>query len=119
MMSKSVNVELAAEMAHEVNRVYCKALGDFSQPHWEEAPQWQKDSAISGVKYRLDNPDVTPAQMHEEWCRVKVADGWKYGVTKNPELKEHPCLVAYDALPKAQQVKDHLFSGVVKVCLDS
>ena len=33
--------QLAAKTAHEVNRAYCQGLGDYSQLHWEEAPDWQ------------------------------------------------------------------------------
>jgi len=44
----------------------------------------------------------------------KLKDGWKHGPVKDPEKKEHPCLIPYDELPKEQQVKDHLFIGVVK-----
>ena len=40
----------AAMAAHEANRVLCLALGDTSQPKWEDAPSWQKDSAESGVR---------------------------------------------------------------------
>lgn len=43
--------EQIARVAHEVNRAYCKALGDDSQEVWELAPQWQRDSAIVGVKF--------------------------------------------------------------------
>ena len=32
-----------------MNRAYCLALGDTSQPAWDEAPDWQQSSARSGV----------------------------------------------------------------------
>lgn len=41
--------EQIARVVHEVNRAYCEALGDTSQPKWEDAPQWQRDSAMLGV----------------------------------------------------------------------
>jgi len=34
MSSEEVNVEAIAKVCHEVNRWYCKALGDESQPEW-------------------------------------------------------------------------------------
>lgn len=40
--------EKIARVAHEVNKAYCEALGDMSQPVWEEAPEWQRASATSG-----------------------------------------------------------------------
>jgi len=43
----------------------------------------------------------------------KLADGWTYGPTKNPDLKQHHCIVPFDKLPREQQAKDFLFRGVV------
>ena len=50
---KVMDTETIARIAHEVNRVYCLTIGDKSQPRWEDAPQWQKESAINGVEYLL------------------------------------------------------------------
>lgn len=104
--------EACARAAHEVNRAYCIALGDDSQPSWESAPEWQKSSAINGVKGALAGN--TPEQSHESWLAEKTATGWKYGAVKNAETKEHPCFVPYDQLPLAQQAKDLLFTTTVK-----
>ncbi|MCL6401897.1 hypothetical protein EXT66_11560 [Pectobacterium carotovorum subsp. carotovorum] len=98
--------------AHEVDRAYCAALGDHSQPAWDDAPDWQKDSAIEGVVFHL-NGDHPPEASHNKWLEFKKQDGWKYGPVKDAEKKEHPCFVPYDQLPKEQQVKDYLFRAVV------
>ncbi|MBE3035719.1 MAG: hypothetical protein IMZ70_01345 [Candidatus Atribacteria bacterium] len=108
-----MNIEQIAELGHETNRAYCRLLADFSQRDWHDAPQWQKDSAISGVKFHLENPDATPSHSHEEWLRVKQDEGWKYGPVKDPEKKEHPCCVPYDDLPLEQRIKDTLFTSIV------
>lgn len=102
-----------AEVAHEVNRAYCQALGDNSQPEWENAPEWQRQSAIAGVVFHRANPDATAAASHESWLAEKERDGWRYGPVKNPETKEHPCFVPFDQLPREQQAKDYLFRAVV------
>ena len=104
--------EKIARIAHEVNRAYCGAIGDHSQPPWDEAPQWQRDSAIAGVRAHMKG-GLTPEQSHESWLAHKRADGWKYGPVKNPEKKEHPCCVPYAELPLEQRVKDYLFGAVV------
>lgn len=36
-----------------------------------------------------------------------------YGPVKNPQAKEHHCIVPFDALPAEQQAKDFIFRGVV------
>jgi len=109
----TLNQEQIARVAHEVNRAYCQALGDNSQPAWEDAPQWQRDSAMLGVKLHTENPGASPSASHESWMAQKVAEGWVYGPEKKPELKQHHCIVPSDALPVAQQAKDYIFRGVV------
>lgn len=101
-----------AKICHQVNKAYCESIGDYSQPDWKDAPEWQKNSAINGVEYHIDN-DVTPEGSHANWLKVKEQDGWVYGPVKDPEKKEHPCMVPYNELPKEQQTKDALFKSVV------
>lgn len=110
-------IETAARVAHEVNRAYCQSIGDFSQPAWADAPQWQKESALAGVRQIALNPETTPEQSHEGWLKMKADDGWEYGEIKNPELKQHPCFVPYAQLPQEQRVKDALFGAGVRAAL--
>lgn len=107
-----LQIEACARAAHEANRAYCIALGDLSQSAWDVAPDWQRSSAINGVAGVLRGN--TPEQSHESWLAEKAATGWKYGATKDPEKKEHPCFVPYAELPPAQRAKDHVFVGVVR-----
>lgn len=113
MSGPEIPVELVAKFAHEVNRGYCASLGDQSQPPWELAPQWQKDSAKAGVLAILTGKVTTPAESHASWLKQKVDEGWVYGPTKNPDAKEHPCMVPYEDLPAAQRAKDYIFQAVV------
>lgn len=105
--------EYIARICHQVNRAYCAAIGDNSQPDWRDAPQWQKDSAILGVKAVLDNPNGTPEDSHNSWLEHKRSEGWVYGPKKDPATKQHPCMVPYAELPADQRVKDHLFRATV------
>ena len=103
-----------ARVCHQVNKAYCEALGDFSQPEWEDAPEWQRESARMGVDmHRMG--DFGPEASHEGWMRQKLDDGWVYGPEKNPDAlpPTHHCLVPFDQLPVEQQAKDHLFRAVV------
>lgn len=106
-----------AEVAHEVNRIYCAAIGDTSQPLWADAPEWQQNSAIDGVRFHLANPDAGPDLSHNNWMAQKLNDGWTFGPVKDPALKQHPCIVPYKDLPKEQQIKDYLFRGVVHLAM--
>lgn len=103
-----------ARICHNVNRAACAAFGDYSQPTWENAPEWQQKSAINGVEFVLANPDAQESASHDSWLAEKKANGWKYGAVKDPDKKEHPCFVPYDALPPEQKLKDYLFQAVVR-----
>jgi hypothetical protein len=106
-----------AKVCHEVNRVWCMMNGDFSQPSWTNAPQWQIDSALLGVQFHMDHPDAGDAASHNSWLTQKINDGWSYGETKDPELKQHPCMVPFEELPEFQQKKDALFRSVIHALL--
>ena len=84
----SVSFSQIAKICHEVNKAYCESIGDFSQPKWDDAPDWQKESAINGVKFHIYEENSTPSDSHNNWMKEKLENGWKYGKTKNPEKKE-------------------------------
>jgi hypothetical protein len=107
------DIEHIARVVHEANRAHCIAAGDMSHLPWDEAEQWQRDSAIEGVKIRLDDPGMSPVGQHAAWMKHKLEDGWVYGPVKDAEAKTHPCLVAYHLLPVHEQMKDAIFGAIV------
>lgn len=108
-----MTIEDVAKVCHEANRTYCASIGDDSQLPWDQSPDWQRQSAINGVKFHLDNPGVGPAASHENWVLEKLGGGWKYGPIKDADAKKHPCIVPYDQLPPDQRLKDSLFIAIV------
>lgn len=109
--------EAIAKVCHEANRAYCATLGDHSQPPWESAPEWQRESAIKGVELHLTGIH-TPQDSHASWMKQKLDDGWKFGPVKDPAKKEHPCIVPYHQLPIEQRRKDLLFKNIVEAFKD-
>lgn len=105
--------EQIARVCHEVNRAYCLALGDTSQKAWEQAPEWQRSSAINGVLFHLNNPQAGPDHSHIEWYKEKEDNGWKLGPVKDEAKKEHPCMVPFEQLPVEQKAKDYIFRSIV------
>ena len=110
---KPIDCVPIAKKCHEINRAYCAALGDTSQLPWDQAPEWQRQSAINGVQFHVEHQDAGPDASHNSWLEEKRRDGWKFGPVKDADKKEHPCFVPYDQLPSEQKAKDYLFKGVV------
>ncbi len=108
-----VQLVTVARMCHQTNKAWCEANGDFTQKDWEEATQAQRDSAMKGVVFRVENPTATPKEQHEAWAQAKYEAGWIYGEKKSEELKTHDCLVEYYQLPEFQRKKDALFIAIV------
>jgi hypothetical protein len=108
-------IETAARAAHEANRAYCIAIGDLSQVPWENAPAWQRESAVKGVHGVIRGNG--PEESHREWLEEKARTGWGFGLTKSFEKKTHPCFMPYASLPEAQRAKDDIFITVVALFL--
>ncbi len=113
-----MTTEQIAKVCHEANRAYCQTIGDMSQPAWEDAPEWQRSSAVNGVEH-AKNLSAPPSASHDSWLSEKKAAGWKYGPVKDPAKKEHPCFVPYAELPPEQKAKDALFLAVARTLLSS
>jgi hypothetical protein len=106
--------EHVARICHEANRALCVTVGDTSQVPWDEAPEWQRQSAVAGVSYLHEHPTATPETLHANWMQDKRRDGWVYGEVKSSIHKTHPCMVPYDQLPEFQRFKDKLFLAIVR-----
>ncbi|MBM4525166.1 hypothetical protein GS462_11160 [Rhodococcus hoagii] len=107
-----MKVEDIARVTHEANRAIQIATSDPAvSPHWEEAPAWQRESALDGVQKALAG--ATAEQLHESWCDFKRAAGWVLGQAKDEALRTHPCLVPYAELPDEQRKKDAVFAAIV------
>lgn len=113
-MDRKEAIEVCAKAAHEVNRVFCEGLGDTSQKPWGEAEEWQKKASREGVKNIFEGKIDGSGQMHEEWAKDKVKDGWTYGPVKDSVKKTHPSLVPFEELSFPEQAKDVLFLTTVQ-----
>lgn len=109
----ALTIEDIATLCHQANKSYCELIGDNSQVEWTDAPEWQRESAIKGVQFHLDNTDATASASHNSWLEEKLNSGWQYGEVKDAEAKTHPCIVSFEELPLEQQAKDWLFRGIV------
>jgi hypothetical protein len=111
--NKSIAVLQIAIVCHQANKAWCQTNEDHSQKDWTEAEDWQKESAMKGVEFRINNPDAGHDAQHNSWMKEKTDDGWVYGEVKDAEAKTHPCILPFDELPEFQRKKDALFCAIV------
>jgi len=68
-----MDIEQIATVCHEANRAYCATLGDSSQLPWNEAPDWQRESARKGVEFHVhelrSGGMAVPSRSHESWMK--------------------------------------------------
>jgi len=68
-----MDIEQIATVCHEANRAYCATLGDSSQLPWNEAPDWQRESARKGVEFHVhelrSGGNGGPEQESRSWLR--------------------------------------------------
>lgn len=44
--------------------------------------------------------------VHDEWAKTRIEQGWTYGEKRDDANKKHPCLIPYNELPEAEKVYD-------------
>ncbi len=44
--------------------------------------------------------------VHENWAKSRINEGWVYGERRDDELKTTPCLVPYNQLPEFEKEYD-------------
>jgi RyR domain len=48
------------------------------------------------------------ANVHDVWAETRMADGWRYGLKRNDDLKTHPGLVPYQDLAESEKNYDRV-----------
>jgi hypothetical protein len=64
---------------------------------------------LSDIKLSSELLELTERiaeNVHDVWAASRIADGWRYGDTRNDALKQHPCLVPYAQLSESEKEYD-------------
>lgn len=56
----------------------------------------------------LELTEQLAENVHENWSRTRLAEGWVYGPKRDGEKKTTPCLVPYDRLPESEKAYDRV-----------
>ena len=43
---------------------------------------------------------------HDHWARQRMADGWRWGASRDDARKLHPSLSPYEELPESEKIYD-------------
>jgi len=106
-----------ARIAHEANRVYCQMTGSKSRQKWEKLSADDHHFLADGVTWVMENLDCTPEEVHNQWVKSMLAAGWTHGGVVDRIVRTHTNLRPFDQLIEREQLKDHLYLGVVKAML--
>lgn len=101
-------------VAHEAVRAWCRANDMPLQASWDALDRQTKDACLRGVRLHLTTPQAGAAASHEAWITHMMGLGWTHG-ERDFVNKKSPNLVPFSELPLHEQVKDHIFKGVVDV----
>lgn len=44
--------------------------------------------------------------VHEVWAQNRINEGWTYGLVRDDQKRQTPCLVPYDQLPEEEKAYD-------------
>lgn len=116
---KDSTKQLIAKVAHEVNRAVKKFYGEEEIPSWADSTGGLRNRAMVGVEKIIANRAITASQLHEEWVKTMLQDGWTHGPVLDSISKRHPNMVRYDDLPDTQKLKDHIYLAIVSSMLGS
>ncbi len=64
-----------------------------------------------GIKLPAELLELTERiaeNVHENWAKGRIEEGWTYGETRDDTKKTTPCLVPYDKLPDAEKEYDRV-----------
>lgn len=119
-MDITLSHEQVAMICHEAHRAFCAAMGDTTIDPWDKALDYQRQSAIAGIKAIAESDDIRraidPERLHESWLENALRTGWRYGEVKDREKKTHPALLPWKALSDNEKAKSALF-GQTAACM--
>lgn len=54
----------------------------------------------------LELSEILAKNVHENWAKERIKQGWRYGEKRDDIKKETPCLIEYEKLPEEEKIYD-------------
>lgn len=106
--------EFMAKIAFNTMQVIRKYNKENEIETWDCLNEERKVQVIKTVEAVIKNPDITAYDMHDEWKKAKIENGWSYAPVTDRKNKKHNCLVDFELLNDYQKMKDDIFIQIVK-----
>ena len=58
----------------------------------------------------LDLTEAIAENVHDNWARARMNQGWTYGEIRDDAKKQHPDLIPYSFLPEGEKEYDRLIA---------
>jgi len=69
-------------------------------------PDPKNTNGIGLPEKLFENIELLAKNVHEEWARKRVEEGWQYGSQRDDVMKLHPSLIPYDELSEGEKEYD-------------
>jgi hypothetical protein len=109
-----ITEEQIAKVCHEVNRAYCQALGDNSQPPWKNASALKKSNTLQAVRNYILSISAETEKSRASAEAQEIVESWVNGPEKYPDLGVTTRL---GVLPPELQAREDMFVAVVRAVL--
>ena len=63
-------------------------------------------SKVTLPEYQQSKVETIAMNVHEVWAAKRIAEGWRYGTTRDDKHKFHPCICRYEDLPESEKEYD-------------
>jgi hypothetical protein len=120
---KGFDLNRTGKAMHEALSKTSVALGQSPYDPWETAPESDRVSSMNTVKAIIDNPAMSLGETYRTWARglLNASPPWQWAEVKDKPNRKHPMLPkdgesvddAFQRLPWAEQIKDHVALSVV------
>jgi len=102
-----------SKLAHNAMADNCLQNYNINVPLWDDLPEDNRIAAFNLTAYTYDHPDITDKELHDEWVKTKLNDGWKYGIKLDNDKKENPNIVEYENIPLHFRISSNIFRNVI------
>jgi hypothetical protein len=107
-----------AKIVHQAIKAYAESTGDRSINDWQFTSAPDRSKLVRSVAFRIDYPDLHSRDIHQNWIRMRMDDGWTHG-EYDSDYKTHPLLVEYTQLDPVTKIKNSLLCAIVDALIQN